>query len=190
VSAVLVPAVDRLLQWDQRILMLVSDGTAAVIRDDLGPAQTIRSGFADERFRRSLAAQRAPGRRASTSSPEFDVASDADVAAPVDRATPSVQIDAEGKRRHQLGEPNLVGVLIHLVTISASQVATTGTAVAPHPAAARIRVIHEGAGRLRYASVGICAGGGSHPSRRTARLLLRSATGDSRTACSCRPSRC
>jgi len=125
--------------------MLVSDGTAAVIRDDLGPAQTIRSGFADERFRRSLAAQRAPGRRASTSSPEFDVASDADVAAPVDRATPSVQIDAEGKRRHQLGEPNLVGVLIHLVTISASQVATTGTAVTLHPAAAWIRVIHEGA---------------------------------------------
>jgi len=36
---------------------------AAVIRDDLGPAQTIRSGFADERFRRSLAAQRARAMR-------------------------------------------------------------------------------------------------------------------------------
>jgi hypothetical protein len=34
-----------------------------VIRDDLGPAQTIRSGFADERFRRSLAAQRARAMR-------------------------------------------------------------------------------------------------------------------------------
>src|SRR5690242_12164172 len=72
--AVLVPAVNRLSQSGQPVLMVVGDGTAAMVQDELGAdAERVqwadpegfyqRLGFAYEGFRRYLAEQHAAGRR-------------------------------------------------------------------------------------------------------------------------------
>jgi anti-sigma regulatory factor (Ser/Thr protein kinase) len=94
--AVLVPAVNRLVRSGQPVLMVVGDGTAAMVRDELGadaewvqwgdPAGFYqRLGFAYEGFRRYLADQHAAGQRVHVIA-EPDLTIDAGPAAPAGRA--------------------------------------------------------------------------------------------------------